>query len=172
MSLTEVPITHPARRATLGDQLRRNALRRGDREAIVAIHSPAGERRSLTYAELNSQVNQIADALAKRGVGRGDVVALMGRNCPEHVVAFWAAQKLGAACTGVNYTFTAREIHSQLSHSAAKVIVCEDAFVDKIDAIDEPLPDLAIRVVNDAYGDEHASESWERFSAVLAEGRD
>jgi acyl-CoA synthetase (AMP-forming)/AMP-acid ligase II len=172
MSISEVPVTDPARRATLGDQLRRNALRRPDREAIVAIHSPAGERRSLTYRELNSQVNRMADALAARGVGRGDVVALMGRNCPEHVVAFWAALKLGAACTGVNYTFTAREMHYQVSHSGAKAIVCEDAFVTKIDEISEPLPDLLVRVVNDAYGDANAPASWERFSALVEEGRD
>lgn len=171
MSFTEIQTNDPARRATLGDQLRRNAKRRPDREAIVALDSPAGQRRSLTYRELNSQANRLASALAARGVGRGDVVAIMGRNCPEHVVAFWAAIKLGAACTGVNYTFTAREITYQVTHSAAKVIVVEDAFVEKIEALEEPLPDLQVRVVTDAYGDT-APTSWTRLSTLVAEGED
>jgi acyl-CoA synthetase (AMP-forming)/AMP-acid ligase II len=171
MSLTTVPVDHPARRATLGDQLRRNALRRPDREAIVSLHSPAGERRSLTYRELNSQVNRLAHSLQARGVGRGDVVAIMGRNCPEHIVAFWAALKIGAACTGVNYTFTAREITYQLTHSEAKALVVEDAFVEKIDALEDPLPALELRIVNDAYGDT-APGTWERLSALVAAGDD
>jgi acyl-CoA synthetase (AMP-forming)/AMP-acid ligase II len=171
MSLTAVPNDHPARRATLGDQLRRNALRNPNREAIVSLASPAGERRALTYRELNSQVNKLASALAARGVGRGDVVAIMGRNCPEHIVAFWAAIKLGAACTGVNYTFTAREITYQVSHSGAKAIVVEDEFVSKIDELEDPLPDLELRIVNDAYGNE-ASSDWERLSGLVESGED
>jgi acyl-CoA synthetase (AMP-forming)/AMP-acid ligase II len=171
MSLSAVPTDHPARRATLGDQLRRNALRRPDREAIVSLDSPAGARRSLTYAELNTQANKLAHTLQQHGVGRGDVVALMGRNNPEHIVAFWAAIKLGAACTGVNYTFTPREITYQVTHSGAKVLVVEDAFVDKIDELAEPLPDVELKIVNDAYGDT-ARGDWQRFSALVEQGED
>ncbi len=161
----------PVRRATFGDQLRRNAARLPDRPAIVALHSPLHERRVLTYRELNERVNRLADSLAKRGVGLGDVVATMGRNTPESVVAFWAAAKLGAAVTGVNYTFTAREIHYQLEHSEAKALVCEDAFVEKIDSLDAPLPNLILRIVNDTYSDT-SSAGWERFSVLVAEGED
>ena len=171
MSLTTVPTDHPARRATLGDQLRRNALRNPDREAIVSLDSPAGARRALTYRELNSQANKLAHTLQAHGVGRGDVVAFMGRNCPEHIIGFWAAIKLGAACTGVNYTFTEREITYQVTHSGAKAILVEDAFVEKIEALEDPLPDLKLRIVNDAYGDT-ASDSWERFSALVEQGED
>lgn len=162
-------IADPVRRATFGDQLRRHAARIPDRPAIVALHSPLHERRVLTYRELNERVNRLANALAARGVGVGDVVATMGRNTPESVVAFWAAAKLGAAVTGVNYTFTSREIHYQLSHSEAKALVCEDAFVEKIEALDEPLPNLTVRVVNDAYADT-APPTWTRLSALEAEG--
>lgn len=162
-------IGESVRRATFGDQLRRHAARIPDRPAIVALHSPLHERRVLTYRELNERVNRMANSLAARGVGLGDVVATMGRNTPESVVAFWAAAKLGAAVTGVNYTFTSREIHYQLEHSEAKAIVCEDAFVAKIEALDEPLPHLTVRVVNDADANT-APATWERFSTLLAEG--
>ena len=169
MTTPTASIGEPVRRATFGDQLRRHAARIPDRAAVVALHSPLHERRVLTYRELNEQVNRLANSLAARGVGVGDVVATMGRNTPESVVAFWAAAKLGAAVTGVNYTFTGREIHYQLAHSEAKALVCEDAFVEKIEALDEPLPHLSVRVVNDAYADT-APSTWARFSTLVAEG--
>src|SRR4051794_9063445 len=123
MTTSPVSVSSPARRATFGDQLRRNARRYPDREAIVAYGGPdGGPRRSLTYRELNSRANKLASSLAERGIGVGDVVAIMGRNTPESYVAFWAAAKLGAACTGVNFTFTAREMAYQVSHCEAKAI--------------------------------------------------
>lgn len=131
--MDEGSVGDEVRRATFGDQLRRNAVRFPDRPAIVALHSPQHERRVLTYSELNSRANCLAQALASRGVGHGDVVATMGRNCPESIIGFWAAAKLGAAVTGVNYTFTSRELHYQLAHSDAKVLLCEDEFVEKMD---------------------------------------
>ena len=92
----------PVRRATFGDQLRRNARRFPNKPAIVALDSPTHARRDYTYAELNSAANKMASALAANGVGHGDVVAIMGRNAPELIITFWAAAKLGAAVTGVN----------------------------------------------------------------------
>ncbi len=170
-SMNDGSLSNPVRRATFGDQLRRNAARIPDRPAIIAIHSPVAARRVLTYKELNSQANRLAHALREQGIGPGDVVATMGRNSPESIVAFWATVKVGAAVTGVNYTFTSREIQYQLEHSEAKVIVCEDAFVDKVDALEQPLPALRLRIVNAAYSDT-ASPSWMRLDDLIASGCD
>jgi acyl-CoA synthetase (AMP-forming)/AMP-acid ligase II len=172
MTSTFIPDTSPARRATFGDQLRRHALHHPKRPAVVAYGSPDdGARRVLTYGELNTAANRLAHSLAARGVTKGDVVAIMGRNTPESIVAFWAAAKLGAACTGVNFTFTSRELHYQVDHSGAKAILVEDAFTDRIDAITEAMPALELRIVNDAFADT-APDSWLRLSALVAEGED
>ena len=45
-----------------------------------ALRSPAGER---SFAELNANANRLARALAKRGLGPGDAVALFCGNRPE-----------------------------------------------------------------------------------------
>ncbi len=171
MSVETGSVLEPVRRATFGDQLRRNAARLPDRAAIVALDTPLDRRIVLTYRQLNEKVNRLANSLAARGVGVGDIVATMGHNTAESVIAFWASAKLGAAVTGVNYTFTAREIHYQLEHSEAKVLVCEDAFVSKIDSLEEPLPNLLLRIVNDAYTDT-APPAWERLSTLIDEGDD
>ena len=47
--------------------------------------------------------------------------------------------------------------------------MCEDAYVDKIDALTEPLPSLTVRIVNDA--DAHtAPDHWERIGSLIADG--
>lgn len=158
----------PVRRATIGDLLRRNAQRYPNREALVMPVSKANPvRRSISYAQLNESANRVAHALEDLGVGRGDVIATMGRNLPETVVTFWAAMKIGAVVTGVNYTFTAGEIVYQLTHSRAKALLVEDRFVEKIESITDPLVDLKVRIVNDLYAST-ASEDWIKFSDLIA----
>jgi acyl-CoA synthetase (AMP-forming)/AMP-acid ligase II len=172
MSNSAAAVTLPIRRATFGDQLRRNALRFPDREALVAVGGPdENGRRAMTYRQLNSQANQLASSLHARGVGPGDVVAIMGRNTPESIVAFWAAAKLGAACTGVNYAFTARELHYQVEHCGAKAIVVEDAFTAALEELTEPLPNLELRIVNDVFAST-APQHWLRLSELVAAGED
>lgn len=171
MSLQEIGISHPARRAVLGDQLRRNALRFPGREVVVVPASEGTERRSLTYQQLNSAANRLAWSLAARGVRTGDVVAVMGRNSPELLTVFWAAMKLGATVTGINYTFTAREIAYQLNHSGARVAVVDDSFTDRIASLEEPVPALELKVVNDLLGRRSGPE-WISLADMDSSGRD
>ncbi len=164
-------IEEPVRRATFGDQLRRNAQRHPDKPAVVALDSPAHPRRRLTYRELDQQANRVANALADRGVGTGDVVAIMGRNSPELIITFWACAKLGAAVTGVNYTFLPGELHHQLNHSGASVLVCEDSLTTRIDEIEEPLEELETRISIDIDSDQ-STTGWLRWTALLAASND
>lgn len=159
-----VPSGHRARRATLGDQLRRTALRRPDAEAVVLA---GDDRRALTFAQLDDGATRFANALLARGIGRGDVVALLGRNAPELIVAFWGAVRAGAAVTGVNPTFTAPELHHQLRHSRARVLIAGAASTAAADGLTEPLPELALRVVHGG-----AAEGWEPLDALLADADD
>lgn len=162
-----IPASNPARRATIGDYLRRNAIRYPDREALVMPVSAANPvRRSLTFAELNRSANRMAHSLLDLGIERGDVIATMGRNVPETIVTFWAAMKIGAVVTGVNYTFTAGEIVNQLTHSNAKAVLVEDRFVSKIDALDDATPNVRFRIANDTYGDT-SGDAWLKMSALM-----
>ena len=57
---------------------------------------------AVSYAELDQLSDEVASALAARGVGKGDVVALVLPSTPEYVVAYVALAKLGAVTVGVN----------------------------------------------------------------------
>lgn len=101
-------------RATLGDQLRRHARTNPDRVAVVSY---APERSVTTYGELDARANRYAHLLLARGVGRGDVVAVMARNSVEVIALYYGALKIGATLTCVNVMLGEREVAQQLDHA-------------------------------------------------------
>ena len=64
-------------------------------------------------------------ALADRGVGAGDVVAVMLPNTSAFVVSLFAAWRLGAAVTPINPSLSAAEVSYQLADAGAKVVVAD-----------------------------------------------
>jgi acyl-CoA synthetase (AMP-forming)/AMP-acid ligase II len=94
------------------------ARRFGDRPALVA---EAGW--SLSYADLDRLSDEVAAGLARRGVGEGDLVALVLPAVPEHTVCYVAAAKLGAVTAGVNARLAAPEREAVLSTAGPAVVV-------------------------------------------------
>ena len=106
---------------TLAGLLDRAALRRPDAEAVVD-----GERR-LTYAALDARAAAVARGLARLSVGRGDRVLIALKNRLEHVVVYWALQKLGGVPTPVNFRLPAGELRYVLEDSGATLALFESA---------------------------------------------
>jgi long-chain acyl-CoA synthetase len=79
-----------------------------------------------TYGELGDQVARVANALRKLGVRRGDRVALVMPNCPQHVVAFYAILRIGAIAIEHNPLYTERELRHQFEDHGAKVAIVWD----------------------------------------------
>lgn len=88
-----------------------------DAEALVF-----GERR-ITWREFKQQVDRTAAALIELGVQRGDRVAMVAMACPEFVITFMAASKVGAIWLGLSPKFTLDELRYVLSHSQPRVLV-------------------------------------------------
>jgi long-chain acyl-CoA synthetase len=88
-----------------------------------------------TYRELRDQVDRCASGLAQLGVEKGDRVALVLPNCPQFVVTFYAALRLGAVVTPLNPLGTPPELQRQLTDCGAKVVVCLDKTFGSVDAV-------------------------------------
>ena len=88
-----------------------------------------------TYAELGDQVARAARGLRRLGVGPGDRVAIALPNCPQHVVAFYAALRLGAVVVEHNPLYTARELRHQFEVHGATAAVVWDKVADTIAAL-------------------------------------
>ena len=82
-----------------------------------------------TYAELGDQIDRAAEGLRRLGVSKGDTVALVLPNCPQHVVAFYAALRLGAIVIEHNPLYTPRELRHQFEDHGAKVAIAWDKVV-------------------------------------------
>jgi len=97
-----------------------------------------------TYAELGDQIARAAEGLRKRGVRKGDRVALVLPNCPQHVVAFYAALRLGAVVVEHNPLYTPRELRHQFEDHGATVAIVWDKVVPTV----QDLPaDLGVTTV-------------------------
>src|SRR5947209_7982386 len=86
-----------SRRLVLPECLSHNAALYPDRVAL------AFEHRTLTFAQLEDRANRLANALASRGVRRGDNVAVLMYNGLEVVESWFGCQKLGACPVPVNF---------------------------------------------------------------------
>jgi 2-furoate---CoA ligase len=104
---------------TLADLLDRAVRRRPEAEAVVD-----GPVR-LTYAELDARAAGVARGLAALGVGRRDRVLVALRNRVEHVLAYWACQRLAAVAVPINFRLAAGEVAYLLDDSGARVVLFE-----------------------------------------------
>lgn len=80
----------------------------------------------LTYRELNEQVNQFACGLSSLGIKKGDRVALFFPNCPQSIIALFAALKLGATVVQNNPLYVERELKYQINDSGAETMITLD----------------------------------------------
>jgi long-chain acyl-CoA synthetase len=87
-----------------------------------------------TYAELGEQIERAAEGLRALGVQRGDPVALILPNCPQHIVAFYAVLRLGAIVVEHNPLYTPRELRHQFEDHGAKVVIAWDKVVESVQA--------------------------------------
>lgn len=112
------------RAPTLGDLLRLAAREAPDAEAFRY----RDER--ITYAEWDALADRLAAGMAARGVGRGDVVALLLPSTPLYLVAYLAAARLGAVTTGINVRYRRAEVGHVLGCSQARLLLAVDRWHD------------------------------------------
>jgi len=79
--------------------------------------------QTITYRQFGNRVNRFAGALSDIGVEKGDRVGLMGPNCPQWEIAFYAMLKIGAIVVQTNPMYIEREIAYQMNDSGATTII-------------------------------------------------
>ena len=118
------------RRAALGDMVRRQAARQGDKPAIIA-RSGGESRRVITYRDLDRLSNRVAHGLARLGVGRGDRVALMSHNMAEAVGIYYGILKQSAVFTSLNPSYTPAEVERQVDHANPRVVIAGPGMAER-----------------------------------------
>jgi fatty-acyl-CoA synthase/long-chain acyl-CoA synthetase len=138
---------------TWGEQLARVARRRPDKPGFVF------RGRQVTYGELDRRVDRVAAALAARGVGHGDRVAVLMRNRIEFLETCFAAFRLGAIAVPVNFRMVAGEAGFVLADSGAVVLVLDRA--GRAVGLEARRQAPAVRTVVVVEGDAAGDEAYE-----------
>ena len=116
------------------------------KEAVTHL-GPEGERR-LDWREFGELVGRFAAALQRDGIARGDRVAVLLPNVPEHLAATFAVPLVGGVLVAINTRLTAGEIGYILQHSGATTLLVDPELAGQVPA--DRSPDLRIS------GDVHA----------------
>ncbi|OJU36938.1 MAG: acid--CoA ligase [Alphaproteobacteria bacterium 65-37] len=106
----------------------------GRRPGTLAIHDLQTGRK-LTYRELDRRTGQLTAALAARGIGKGDRVALLAPNCPEYFELQFACGRLGAIMLPLNWRLTVPELEYILGDSTPKLLVHDRSFAAQAEAL-------------------------------------
>ena len=134
----------------------------GDHTYMLATDGVT-ERR-ISYAEHAELVASVAAALRDRyGVQPGDRVAILGANCPEWVIAFWAAISLGAIAVGLNGWSTGPEIRYFVDDCDPKVLIADRKRVERLAGDDLGVP---VVVMEDDFADLETYAPHAGFAAV------
>ncbi|HMD45764.1 MAG TPA: AMP-binding protein, partial [Acidimicrobiales bacterium] len=151
-----------------GEQLARTARKYPDRLALVCLDAA---RSSRTYAELDRRVTRLARALADRGLGLGDRLAVLTGNSLEMVESIFAGWRLGAIVVPVNFRLVADEVRYILADSGTTAAVVDEQLAPLFETASADLPAVGPLVVVGADASV-AGPGAERFDDLMAAGSD
>jgi len=105
-----------------------------DNVALTQGESP------ITYGELLELTEKMAAALSEAGVKKGDRVGLMLPNCPEYVIGFFGAMRMGATATQVNPIYVGRELEHIFNNSGSETVIVHEMMYEKVKDIQSRTP--------------------------------
>ena len=99
----------------------------------IAYHfvSEDGKESSLTYAQLDSKVSKLSNALKKLGIVKGDVIAIYLPMIEGAIVSILAAAKIGAVQTVIFSGYSSESLKIRLQDCKAKILITSDGFERK-----------------------------------------
>ncbi|MFM2411531.1 MAG: Short-chain-fatty-acid--CoA ligase [Pseudomonadota bacterium] len=113
---------------TLADLFHANAAVYSGRMALVDAPNRAdfafGDPRRLTYAEMKSEVDRLAGALIKAGIGKDDVIVIQLPNISEFVSLYFAAATIGAIVSPVAVQYRSHELATMFRIVEPKAFIC------------------------------------------------
>ena len=125
------------------------------------------EGSRITFEELQSRVNRLANALADLGIGAGDRVAMLQVNCNQYIEAYFATAKLDAVFVPINYRTREDELTHMLNDAAPKAIFVGARYVNLVKHCAENVESVQqfITLEDDV-------EGWHSYDALIENAED
>ncbi len=93
----------------------------------------------LTREDLLKRSNRVANALGAMGLGRGDRVAVLAKNCLDYLALYVGTAKAGVVLVPLNYRLAPSEWTYIINNAEAKLVIARNEYVEQIAGISEEL---------------------------------
>jgi len=91
--------------------------------------------KRITYSELDSRANRVANGISAMGLKKGDKVGILLYNCSEFVEIYYGMAKAGIISVPINFRLAGPEIEYVVKNSDAKALIMGEDFCDTVDPI-------------------------------------
>jgi acyl-CoA synthetase (AMP-forming)/AMP-acid ligase II len=136
----------------------------------LAIQDPGAEvcrdeaGRVQTRADLRERSNRIANALISMGIGRGDRIAVLAKNCLDYPALYLGTAKAGVALVPLNYRLAPGEWTYIVNNAEAKLVIARKEYVEAVANIREELKTVEHFVALDS----DAPDDWLPFDEWMS----
>src|ERR1700731_4377667 len=113
----------------IGYMIDRNARLFPNKVAFVQ-----GERR-ITFGLFAERVYRLINALESLGAAKGDRVAVLSKNRPEHLEVYGAAECGGRIVVPLNFRLASRELEYMINDAGASTLIVDGEYLDVIDSL-------------------------------------
>ncbi|WP_435362857.1 class I adenylate-forming enzyme family protein [Haloarchaeobius sp. DYHT-AS-18] len=149
---------------TIVDSLEQGATWYPDREAL--IQGEQGDRRSVTYREVDEVTRQFAIGLGSLGVEKGDRIAMLNRSTVEHTIAFLGALRAGAIPATLHFRESDAAIRAMVEKITPRALVFQPQLEATATHIRERCETVETYIALDQLGEPPAYATT--FTAVTA----
>jgi fatty-acyl-CoA synthase len=127
--------------------------------------------RVFTYAEFYARARRLASALTRRGIGRGDTVAIMAPNVPAMLEAHYGVPMAGAVLNALNYRLDPATIAFILEHGEARLLITDREFSSTVGpALARLGRSIPVIDIDDPLGEGGGRLGEKDYEALLEEG--
>ncbi len=147
-------------RWVIADMVRRSSYHYPDKPAVIF------QGKTLSYAQLEGECNQVANALLDLGLQKYDRVAILAHNTVHHVLTWFGCCKAGMVYLAINYLLRGKDISYCIKHSEAKVFIVEDALYDLVKDVLDDMPSVKTWIwSNQGAGKSSDNKAFKEFDA-------
>ncbi|MHA2030697.1 MAG: class I adenylate-forming enzyme family protein, partial [Candidatus Kariarchaeaceae archaeon] len=151
----------------LGEILKVNAHKYPNKLAVK------DKNRSLTFREYDIRTNMLANGLLKRGLKKGDKIAVLLNNCVEFMEIYGAAAKAGIIIVPLNFRLLPADLYWIVRNAEVKMVMVQDRYYDiTIESWDLIIEFGLDNLQHVLIGDIPVLENWSYYRDILEEGEE
>lgn len=120
----------------LHEYLNQNAKERPNDTAYIFYGN------EITWNQLNDDTNRLVHFLKKKGIKKGDCIALFMQNCPQYLIGHYAIQKLGAIVVPLNPMYKEAELEYLVNEVSIKAIISGQELYERIRNVSGKIPSV------------------------------